>query len=140
MTMAGACAAVLLAALLVPPCGGREALWLAAGILAASLVFFYNLTVTVDQASLRLRFGIGLVRRTVQLADIASAGAGRSGRLSGWGIHYVGGGWLYNVNSRELVELRLRSGGRLLIGTDDQAGLLAALSALPRHDAPAPGK
>ena len=135
-----ACLVLALTALIAPPCGGASGLWLGAGVLAVSLPLFYNLTVTVDQGSLTLRFGAGLIRRTVPLSDIVSVGAAKSGRLCGWGIHYAGGGWLYNVNSRELVELRLRSGGRLLIGTDDQAGLLAALAGLPRHDLPAAGK
>ena len=107
---------------------GSPVAYIVPAVLLVVLVNFYKLRVTVDGESVRLYMGMGLIRRTVRLADVASAGGVRGTLLWGWGIHYVGGGWIYNVSSMDNVELKFRSGGRLLIGTDDQAGLLAAIT------------
>lgn len=49
----------------------------------------------------------------------------------------VAGGWLYNVSGRHAVELNHVGGGRTLVGTDDPAGLLAAVRARGVADADA---
>lgn len=96
-------------------------------LIAVALVLFFDLTAEIDETSVRLRFGIGLIRRSVPLAAVASCRAVRNTVLMGWGIHYIGRGWLYNVSGMEAVEIQLKDGTRLRIGTDDPEGLLAAI-------------
>lgn len=116
-----------LAAVLTPSCEPSYVPYAVPLILFASLLVFFKMTVTVDEAAVRLRLGIGLVRVNILLADIASAEAVRGRWYHGWGIRFLGDGWLYSVNSLDAVELKLKNGRRCRIGTNDPAGLLAAV-------------
>jgi hypothetical protein len=87
-----------------------------------------TLTVTVDDTHVRLRFGIGLIRKSVGLAAIRSAEITRFPWWVGSGIRLIDGGWLYSVDRRTAVDLRLDSGARVAIGTNDAAALLAAIA------------
>ncbi|MGC8763382.1 MAG: hypothetical protein ACP5VN_07095 [Acidobacteriota bacterium] len=88
---------------------------------------FATLTVQVDRDRLLLRFGLGLWRRTVPLAEVESARPLKIPWTWGYGIRLAPGGWLYRVGGRDGVGLRLRGGRRLYVGTDDPEGLLGAL-------------
>jgi len=117
-------------AALSPSCEPSYVLYGVPVFLLAALLAFFKLTVTVDESAVRLRMGVGLVRVSVPLADIVSAEAVKGRWYHGWGIRFLGDGWLYSVNSLDAVELRLRNGRRCRIGTNDQAGLLAAVLAV----------
>ena len=79
--------------------------------------------------ALQLRFGpIGLWKKRVPYAEITSAKPARSAFIDCWGVHWIPGrGWTWNIWGRDCVELRTTR-GKLRIGTDDQAGLVALLS------------
>ncbi len=100
-------------------------------VLAATAAFVYfgfrDLTVEVDHEAVRIRFGAGLFRKELRLSSITAVTQVRNSWLSGWGIHYIGGGWLYNVDGHDAVELRFASGGRARIGTDEPATLETAI-------------
>lgn len=98
-------------------------------LLLVVAALFVSLTVEVDEEALRLRFGVGLVRRTIRLADIASWRRVRNPWYYGWGVRNYGRGLLYNVAGFDAVEVHLRSGSQLRVGTNDPDGLCAALSA-----------
>jgi hypothetical protein len=85
------------------------------------------MTVTVNDAHLRIRFGAGLIRKQLALADIVSCEPTRSRWYQGTGVHRVRGGWLYNVARGDAVQLTLRGGARALVGTNEPELLLAAL-------------
>lgn len=104
-------------------------------LLLVVAALFVSLTVEVDEEALRLRFGVGLVRRTIRLADIASWRRVRNPWYYGWGVRNYGRGLLYNVAGFDAVEVHLRSGFQLRVGTNDPDGLCAALGA--RLGAPA---
>lgn len=106
-----------------------------AGIGVLLVALFGVLTVRVDDAAVRCIFGIGLIRFRIPFRDVRSARVIRSPWYAGWGIRMVAGGWLYNVSGRQAVELNHVSGGRTLVGTDDPAGLLAAVRARGVADA-----
>ena len=90
---------------------------------------FSSLNTEVDGQNLRWWFGKGFWRKTVPLADIASAEPVTNKWWWGWGIRYYGKGWLYNVSGLDAVEIILKSGKHIRIGTDDPQGLAKALSA-----------
>lgn len=89
---------------------------------------FSSLTTEVDQQTLRWWFGNGIWRKSVALTDIASAEAVTNRWWWGWGIRYYGKGWLYCVSGLDAVEVVLKSGKHIRIGTDDPHGLVNALS------------
>jgi hypothetical protein len=94
-------------------------------------------TVTLDDASLRVRFGV-MFRAEVPRSAVR--GATRwTGRIGGWGAHGRRGRWLVNGSSRGIVQIQLdptQQGSmtglpvkvtELLVGVDDPDGLVAAL-------------
>jgi hypothetical protein len=89
---------------------------------------FHSLTIEIADGELRWRFGPGLIRKHVPLAEIASAKPVRTNVLEGWGIHYGRCGWLYNVSGFDAVAIRLRNGKRFCLGTDEPERLAANLA------------
>ena len=96
------------------------------GILA---LLFYALTVEIDGTYLTFRFGIGLIRKRIPLAEIVAVRPVRNSWLYGWGIHRTPHGWLYNVSGWEAVEITLASGKRFRLGTDEPRRLAQILLA-----------
>ena len=96
-------------------------------VLAVAVVLFWSLTVTVSETSLAWHFGPGLIRMSVALDDIVSCTPTRTPLLAGWGIHWMPRGWVYNASGFGAVEVRLKSGKALRIGTDEPAALAEAV-------------
>ena len=98
-------------------------------LMGAAVLLFHSLTVEIDITHLRFRFGIGLVRKSIPLAEIVEVKPVRNSWLHGWGIHWTPHGWLYNVSGWETVEITLRSGKRFRLGTDEPQKLARAIQA-----------
>jgi len=65
------------------------------GTLGAVAYTFRSLTVEVDDNEIRLQFGDnGPVRKVIALADVTDVKTTRTNPLSGWGVHFIGSGWL----------------------------------------------
>ena len=96
-------------------------------VLAVCLALFAALTVNVDSRDVALRFGIGLIRKKFPVNGIETAGVVRNPWYYGWGIRRTPDGWLYNVSGLIAVELRMKSGEKYRIGTDDPIRLLNAI-------------
>ena len=109
------------------PSGGVVLAILAAGFLSLGLLFL-SLTVSIDDSSVELRFGIGLIRRRIPLERIESARAVRNSWWYGLGIRLTPHGWMWNLQGLDAVELTYREGGRFRIGTADPEGLAAAIN------------
>ena len=100
-------------------------------IFSAMLLFlaacFYSLRVTVNETSIRLRFGIGFIRKEILLRDVLSWNRCRNPLLSGWGVLRRKGKWIYNVSGWDSVELGLKHDQIIRIGTNDAEGLMEAI-------------
>jgi hypothetical protein len=125
--------ALLLAlAALLPICGlpdTKPVVVTVAALVAVSVLLFGTLRVRVDDRAISIRFGVGLIRRRVDLAEVRAFAKVRNPWYWGWGIRRYPGGWLYNVSGHQAIELQLRNGKRLRVGTDDPEALYAALRA-----------
>lgn len=104
------------------------------GILLVVLVLFHSLTVRVSPETIHLSFGIGLISKTFIVRDIESSEVSATRWYNGWGIKKISGGWLFNISGFDVVELKLRNGGRYLIGTDEPDKLLEAIEAARAAD------
>jgi hypothetical protein len=82
-------------------------------------VLMSTLTVEVDDTHVRIKFGVGLIRKSFRLDEIASGQPVRNRWWWGWGIRLIPGGWLYNVSGLDAVELVLKNGKVFRIGTDE---------------------
>jgi hypothetical protein len=107
---------------------GPKALVAAIGVLALCLLLFPTLTAVVRGGRLQCFFGLGLIRREIPVAEILAVSVVRNPWIYGWGLRLIPGGWLWNVSGLDAVELRLRSGNRFRIGTDEPAALHAAIA------------
>jgi hypothetical protein len=92
--------------------------WIVLGILLVSLILFATLTVTITGDVLQIRFGPGIIRKSIPLREIESCGVVHNPWYYGWGIRYTPQGWLFRVSGLHGVEVRLRSGRKYYIGTD----------------------
>ena len=97
--------------------------------LLVSMVLFASLTVEIREGFLRWRFGPGLIRKQVRLAEIERTQAVRNRWYYGWGIRLTPHGWLYNVSGLEAVKVQLHTGKKFRLGTDEPEELVRALQA-----------
>jgi hypothetical protein len=128
------------------PAGGPPAIFVlgvALAILLITAAFFSTLHVRVSGETLSWRFGPGLLRFSIPLAEITSVAPARTPFWAGIGIHWIFTGWVYNVSGRDAVEITKRDGGKVWIGTDEPLALAAAIERArsgPRAaNAPLPG-
>jgi hypothetical protein len=105
------------------------------GVLVAAVAVFGWLTVEVDATEVRLRFGVGAIRRAVPLDEIRRTDLVRTKMWWSYGLHLTTSGWLYNVAGRDAVRLEMRVGRAVIVGSDDAPGLKAAIDARRGADA-----
>ena len=88
---------------------------------------FTRLRVRVTPGKIDLMWRLGWPSMTIDRASVTEFRVHRNSWLEGWGIRKVWHGWMWNVWGLDSVELVLDSGRIFRIGTDDAAGLEAAL-------------
>jgi len=98
-------------------------------MIVAAFLLFATLTVEVDARELRVRFGIGVFRKTIDLADVRRCEIVRTRVWWGWGVHWTPSGWLYNVAGREAVRIELAREKAVMIGSDEALALKQAIDA-----------
>jgi hypothetical protein len=101
-------------------------------VLAACLVVFASLTVELDGERLRLWFGPGLIRKSFPLREIEAARPVTNPVWYGWGIHLTPAGWVYNVSGLRAVEVLMKNGRRVRVGTDEPEALALAIEGAVR--------
>lgn len=121
-------AALVGAAALLVTTGPQPVVWVLAVFGLAGLIVFPSMTVRLDDEHLRLWFGPGFPHRVVRLADIRACDIVTNPWWYGWGIRLTPGGWIYNVGGSHAVAITLRNGQTVRVGTDDAAGLHAAVT------------
>jgi hypothetical protein len=95
-------------------------------------LLFASLTITIRDGMLASHFGFGFWPERYPLAEISDASLATSSWAEGWGIRVTPDGMLYNVSGTRGVEVRLRSGTRFRLGSDEPDVLLRALQAAIR--------
>ncbi|MEO2266209.1 hypothetical protein V1358_02530 [Pseudoalteromonas sp. YIC-656] len=108
---------------------GKEnvATWPGLIIILVIGALFYSLNISVSDSHICWSFGPGFWRKKIHLHDVASAQIIQTPWYTGWGIRYTANGWLYRVNGDTAVQITLKSGEKLCLGTDDAENLLAAI-------------
>jgi len=123
--------ALLALAGLIGPIVATSRLWgllvLVGTILLVFAVLFSTLTIEIDDQRLRFRFGPGPIGKRIDLAQIRHFAPVRNSLWYGWGIHLTPRGVVYNVSGLGAVELQLKDGKRLRIGSDEPEAVCRAL-------------
>ncbi|QTL34743.1 hypothetical protein [Pseudoalteromonas viridis] len=94
------------------------------GIIA---ILFCSLTITVGEGQIRWFFGPGFWRKSLDYSQIGSARVITTKWYYGLGIRLLSTGWLYNVSGSHAVELKLKDGTTVSLGTNEPEKLLAAI-------------
>jgi len=130
VTRYAAVAALAVAIATLVASGSRPMFWPLVAIAVLGLLMFSSMTVQVDHDRFRFWFGLGWIGRSFLLTEITSCVPVRNPWWYGWGIHLTPQGWLYNVGGAEAVQLELRDGRRLRVGTDEPERVCAAIKAM----------
>jgi hypothetical protein len=97
------------------------------------LGLFETLTVEVNDQTIKIKFGIGVIHKSFPLQDVEAYRVVKNPWYYFWGIRFIPGGLLFNVSGVDAVELQMKSGRKYRIGTDDAKGLFDAIGAkLPK--------
>jgi hypothetical protein len=119
-------ASVILGVAVVATGGPRGSDLVTAAVLGVTGVFVSRSSIVGDELGLTIRLGPGVRVRRIAWSEIAACHPVESPSY-GLGIRYLGDGWMYNLSGGGVVELKLSSGKRVQIGTDDSAGLIASV-------------
>ena len=94
------------------------------------LYSFGSLTVSINDSVVKVKFGWGIYKRTIPLKDITSTQVVKNHWYYGWGIRY----WfwprmtIYNVSGFDAVEIKLKDGRLIRIGTNEPESLYHAVA------------
>jgi len=91
-------------------------------------LFLSTLTVRVDNQQIRWHFGPGIWKKSIAIEQLHKIRIVRNKFWWGFGIRFYGSGWLYNISGLDAVELQLKDGSYIRIGTDQPTELHSALS------------
>lgn len=87
-------------------------------------ILFYGLTIKIDDESITMSYGLGLIRKKIRCSRILTVRTITNPALYGWGVRFLPNGMLYNVTGSEGVELTFHDSPRIVrIGTEDPARL-----------------
>ncbi len=98
------------------------------GLLGGITASMKSMTIAIDENDLQFWFGDGLFKKKYSLDDIVCASQYRLRPMHGWGIHWTGTGWLYNVYGLDAVEITMKSGKRIYLGTDTSEALARTIN------------
>ncbi len=108
---------------------------LAAGIQILVLALMYGMRTVVEDGRVTVSFGIGLIKRSIPAEQIKEIAIVKNPIYYGWGIRMIPNGWLYNISGTDAVELQLRSGRVVRIGSRDAKRLVEAIDQFRRDSA-----
>ena len=101
---------------------------LSVALLLLAILTMSELTITIDNKYIWIRFGMSVFRKRYLLEDIANCQIMKNRLWHGWGIHYIGKCcWLYNIAGKDAVELTYINGKKTRIGTDEPEKLAEAI-------------
>ena len=92
------------------------------------LALFSTLETTVSEKDIKIKFGVGLIKKTIPLDSIESMTVVRNKFWYGWGIRLTPHGWLWNIAGYDAVEFVLKDNARKFrLGCADAKELMAEI-------------
>ncbi len=122
---------IAIAALLyIPTPQLKESLWILILGLILVLLLFYSLTIRITPQHFEFSLGIGIIRKKIPIDEIAYCNPVKNSVFTGWGIRKIPGGWLYNMTGLWAVELTLKNGKIIRVGSPEPVEICKILSQL----------
>jgi hypothetical protein len=91
-------------------------------------VLFSSLSTKIKQGLLVWHFSFSFWKKSLKIDEIESCVVVQNSLFHGLGIRMLGSGWLYNVSGLDAVQVNLKSGAIIRLGTDQPKFLCAALN------------
>jgi len=94
------------------------------------LALFYKMTIRVEERTVRIIYGIGLIRKEFSPERILNMEIYKIPWYYGMGIRITHEGWLYSLNSFKSVKITFPKDGKnktILIGSPEPEKLIAVL-------------
>ncbi|QYK00998.1 hypothetical protein [Shewanella psychrotolerans] len=96
-------------------------------ILGVLSILFSSLTIKVEGGEVKWFFGPKFWSKSIKISEIESLKKIRTKWYYGLGIRLISTGWLYNVSGLTAVELKLKDGTTVSLGTNDSENLIKAI-------------
>lgn len=90
-------------------------------------ILLFNLTVKVKKDQISWYFGPKFWRKSLAISDVVECKVVKNSLFNGFGIRDIGTGWLYNVSGLLAVEIKLKSGSVIRLGTNEPEYLKNAI-------------
>ncbi|WP_137225867.1 hypothetical protein [Shewanella sp. MEBiC00475] len=90
-------------------------------------ILFSTLTIKVEDGNIKWFFGPKFWNKSIKISEIESVQEIRTKWYYGLGIRLISTGWLYNVSGLMAVELKLKDGTTVCLGTNDPENLINAI-------------
>ena len=102
---------------------------IATSVFGIIYLLFYGMKTTIDDTTIRISYGIGLITKRIKLEDISSVVIVSSPWYYGWGIRIIPNGMLYNIHGTQGVELTFKNTRRIIrIGSANTLALQRAIT------------
>ncbi|KAF7785837.1 hypothetical protein PRUB_a0231 [Pseudoalteromonas rubra] len=124
LAVMGTSALVLAYSAIVKPADNANFAFLVVGVVA---ILFSSLTIKIGEGQIRWFFGPGFWRKSLDYTQIDSAIIIKTKWYNGLGICLLSTGWLYNVSGLDAVELKLKDGTTVSLGTNEPEKLLETI-------------
>ena len=97
------------------------------GLLTVITILFSSMTIEVNESEVSWFFGPCAFKKKLLLEEIGQCKKVRNPIWMGFGIHAFGTGWIYNVSGLLGVEIELKGGSFIRLGTDEPNYLIQAI-------------
>ena len=102
-----------------------------------TLVFFYKLTIVIDDTSISFKLGMGLFGRKYNIDSLKNCRPVRNSIVNGIGVRMLPNGWLYNVSGLKAIELSFKNKKSIVrIGTDKSEEIANIVTKLIQNENP----
>jgi hypothetical protein len=91
------------------------------------LGMFYSFTIEISEGKLKFWFGIGIIRKTYALSEVQSTKEVDNPWYYFWGVKSISGGWLWAIAPGTAVEIVLKNGRIVHLGTNQPKKLKRAI-------------
>lgn len=93
-------------------------------------ICFSKLESTVTKDAVKIKFGIGLIHKTILISDIEDITFVQNKMWYGWGIRITPHGWLWNIKGKEAVQFKIKGKERFFrLGCEDMKAMQKAIKA-----------
>ena len=105
----------------------NEVIWPLIIIVGLISFLFHSLNIKVNNSEIKWSFGPGFWKKSVKLEAVNSVRVINTKWYYGLGIRYIPSGWLYTVSGTKAIQLELKDGSKINLGTNDPDNLVEVI-------------